>query len=633
MWLFNNGTNVVDVVSYLSSLTLGTALPATSGGTGQSSYAVGDLLYASTTSALTRLAAGTAGQLLQTNGAAAPSWVNAPTFTGVSSFSAGSTGFTPTTATTGAVSLAGTLGAGYGGTGQSTYTIGDILYASAATTLSKLSAGTAGQVLSANGAASNPTWLSQSSIVAGSATNVAGGAANRIPYQSGANTTTFVTAPTTASTFLGWNGSSFAWLGVGSGTLQSDENTAFGTRALNSNSGSIRNIAIGFESLVNFSGSSGGGGHTAIGYSAGYEQRSGTAANTYLGAYAGYKADAVACTFLGAYTGPQSGGFGVYYAPQYCTAVGYDAGSNFQTGSYNDAFGVQALRAVTTTSYNVAMGSRSLFYTVSNYNAAVGFEALWSHNTSSGSNTAVGYRAGYSATTGGSVYVGREAGLTSSGADCVYIGFIAGSNYTVGTTYTGAENTGVGSNSLKAIQTGERNTAVGAYSNITGTTGSYNVHIGDGANVSSASVSNETVVGYGIAGKGANTAFIGGTSGAYNGANVTTWATTSDQRIKRNIVDSPKGLAEINQLRVRNFQYKEEADMPKTEDGKPVVTGLNPEKLITGFIAQEIQTVFPEAVQTHAHDILSVSADPVIYALVKAIQELTARLEALEARN
>jgi hypothetical protein len=34
LWVFNNGTNVVNVVTYLSSVTLGSALPITSGGTG-----------------------------------------------------------------------------------------------------------------------------------------------------------------------------------------------------------------------------------------------------------------------------------------------------------------------------------------------------------------------------------------------------------------------------------------------------------------------------------------------------------------------------------------------------------------------------------------------------------------------
>lgn len=47
--------------------------------------------------------------------------------TGVSSFSAGTTGLTPSTATTGAVTLAGTLAVANGGTGQTTYTNGQLL--------------------------------------------------------------------------------------------------------------------------------------------------------------------------------------------------------------------------------------------------------------------------------------------------------------------------------------------------------------------------------------------------------------------------------------------------------------------------------------------------------------------------
>jgi hypothetical protein len=54
---------------------LSTTLVATSGGTGQSSFAVGDLLYASTTTALSKLSAGTNGYVLTSNGAGtAPTW-------------------------------------------------------------------------------------------------------------------------------------------------------------------------------------------------------------------------------------------------------------------------------------------------------------------------------------------------------------------------------------------------------------------------------------------------------------------------------------------------------------------------------------------------------------------------------
>lgn len=51
-----------------------------------------------------------------------------------------------------------TLPANQGGTGQVTYTVGDILYASAAGTLSKLSAAAAGYVLKSNGPGTAPSW-------------------------------------------------------------------------------------------------------------------------------------------------------------------------------------------------------------------------------------------------------------------------------------------------------------------------------------------------------------------------------------------------------------------------------------------------------------------------------------------
>jgi hypothetical protein len=75
--------------------------------------------------------------------------------TGVTSFSGGSTGLTPATATSGAVTLAGTLGVGYGGTGQTSYTNGQLLIGnSTGNTLTKatLTAGT--NVTITNGAGS-----------------------------------------------------------------------------------------------------------------------------------------------------------------------------------------------------------------------------------------------------------------------------------------------------------------------------------------------------------------------------------------------------------------------------------------------------------------------------------------------
>lgn len=90
------------------------------GGTGLTSYTTGDLIYASGTSTLSSLGVGTNGYILTVN-SGLPSWQPAPA-TGVTSFSAGTTGFTPSTGTTGAVTLAGTLGVASGGTGVTTLT-------------------------------------------------------------------------------------------------------------------------------------------------------------------------------------------------------------------------------------------------------------------------------------------------------------------------------------------------------------------------------------------------------------------------------------------------------------------------------------------------------------------------------
>ena len=64
----------------------------------------------------------------------------------------------------------------------------------------------------------NTTGNAATATTATTATNLGAGAANQIPAQSGAGATTFIAAPTTASTYLQWNGSAFAWAAAGGGT-------------------------------------------------------------------------------------------------------------------------------------------------------------------------------------------------------------------------------------------------------------------------------------------------------------------------------------------------------------------------------------------------------------------------------
>jgi hypothetical protein len=93
-----------------------------------------------------------------------------------------------TTLTT--LNLTNALGATFGGTAQSSYTQGDILYSSATNTLAKLGIGTVNFILTSTG--SVPQWVAPTSITVQTANNLAGGAAGSVPYQSAIDTTTFL---------------------------------------------------------------------------------------------------------------------------------------------------------------------------------------------------------------------------------------------------------------------------------------------------------------------------------------------------------------------------------------------------------------------------------------------------------
>ena len=134
-----------------SSLTSGT-LPATAGGTAQSTYTTGDVIYASATNTLAKLPIGTTGQVLTVSGGI-PSWGTLSS-AAVTSFQTSLSGLTPSTATSGAVTLAGTLGPSSGGTGQTTYTDGQLLIGNTSgntLTKSTLTAGTGISITNGNG--------------------------------------------------------------------------------------------------------------------------------------------------------------------------------------------------------------------------------------------------------------------------------------------------------------------------------------------------------------------------------------------------------------------------------------------------------------------------------------------------
>jgi len=168
----SGGTNLTSFTSggalyatSTSALTTG-ILPIASGGTSAITATaafdalnpmttVGDIIYEGTGPSATRLGIGSTGQVLTVSGGI-PSWASPAS--NVSSISFGSTGLTPSTATTGAVTVAGTLAATSGGTGLSAYTTGDIIYASATNTLSALADVATGNALISGGVGVAPLW-------------------------------------------------------------------------------------------------------------------------------------------------------------------------------------------------------------------------------------------------------------------------------------------------------------------------------------------------------------------------------------------------------------------------------------------------------------------------------------------
>lgn len=105
----------------------------------------------------------------------------------------------------------------------------------------------------------------------------------------------------------------------------------------------------------------------------------------------------------------------------------------------------------------------------------------------------------------------------------------------------------------------------------------------------------------------------GGISG--NGDTQAAFFTTSDVRLKENIVDLPSQLANIMALRPVEFDYKK-------SKGHQI-----------GFIAQEVQAIYPDLISENSEGFLNLSSlDKTTSRLVKAIQELKALIDAQAAR-
>ena len=337
------------------------------------------------------------------------------------------------------------------------------------------------------------------------------------------------------------------------------------------------------------------------------------------------------------------------------TAIGHQALTAITTGDKNVAIGFEALKACDQGNRNVAIGNKALIAATRTRDCvAIGFEAGKSYNLTD--------------QTGDSVFIGAYAGEgVTTATESVYIGYSSGS-----AANTHGWNTCVGAGSGNALTSGQDNTYIGRNAGFDTTTSSQQTIVGGAGSRASAatSLNYESVFGAGGVGKGASTAFISPGSGAYQGNNSSSWSTTSDQRIKKDIVDNNVGLSVIEQVKVRNFKYKEfdigplvlytkddtlptgkhpgnvktlPTYTPKTADdaidwsefdgGNVDYGSIVVEKTGTqiGAIAQELEAVCPGCVITQSTGVKAVDTDELFWHLVNAVKELSTKVKALEA--
>ena len=385
-------------------------------------------------------------------------------------------------------------------------------------------------------------------------------------------------------------------------------NTAFGLNALDAITTGDNNIAIGKDAGTSLNT---GSSNVFIGYEAGKDGQ------TVLG-----------CTFVGEQAGRAN-------TEDSNTGIGRDALYTNTTGRFNVAVGDGALTTMNDT------GSLD----EADFNVAVGYQAL-SNLTTGYKTVAIGYQAGNrGTTTRGSCYVGYQTYGSQTGN--------GGNNYFGNSSAQAMEggyyNNGHGTAVHASITSGYSNIAIGHDAGYGITSGFNNIHIGYKTGAGGGDREYAILIGHGdginaFPDGGANTIRMGKRTSYISNTFTSnaTWSHSSDERYKKDIQDNTNcGLDFINELRPITYKWKApselDTDLPEYDKDK---TEADYTKKNYGLIAQEVKAALDKLSITdfegwrvdpeHAKDRQEVSEQMFVYPLIKAVQELSAKVKALE---
>ena len=305
--------------------------------------------------------------------------------------------------------------------------------------------------------------------------------------------------------------------------------------------------------------------------------------------------------------------------------IGKDVFKALTTADYAVGIGYEALDVHTTASYPIAIGAFALGSSVSCDSIAIGGAALNACDSEQDN-----------------IAIGQDAmKLANSGAeDNVVVGHFAGDAITSGDT-----NTLVGHHTGGAITTGGDNTIIGGGNFGTLTTGSNNYCLGKGCDVSASDASSQIALGKNLT-VSANDQFRfgnGASDAVYNQfATNASWTRASDERIKKDIkTNEDCGLDFVNDLRTVTFKKRAPSELPEhfkdydANNHEP----KHKEKLY-GMIAQEVKAALDKHNITdfggwHEDEVTGqqgLSQEMFVYPLIKAVQELSAKVVELEKK-